>query len=104
MSQRFVIVSILLMTLISMNQMSLSPPVSANSGDCQGDIPVVRWNETVSRYALTPSSAPDWWYEWEAYDDEPETGSRGHDGMMTIERKFLLLKSNKDQQDLKSRG
>ena len=32
MSQRFVIASILLMTLISMNQMSLSPPVSANSG------------------------------------------------------------------------
>ena len=81
MNQRLVVISIVFMTMISINQMSLSPNASADSGDCQGDIPIVRWNETVSRYALTPSSAPDWWYDWEAYGDgEPKTSSRDHDG------------------------
>jgi len=38
------------------------PAVEAASG-CSGEIPSVRWNETVSRVALTPSTANYWFYD-----------------------------------------
>jgi hypothetical protein len=52
------------------------PAVEAAS-NCSGEIPSVRWNETVSRVAITPSSSNDWYYE----DWEGDNRRRGGDDM-----------------------
>ena len=63
------IVSIMMLALLPT---SFDPIKRAEAAtDCAGEIPSVRWNETISRVALTPSTS-DYWY----YDDYGDRDGR----------------------------
>ncbi len=67
MQAKLISIFILAMILPLMpSNLDIIPAVEAAS-NCSGDVPSVRWNETVSRVAVTPSTADNWWGD---LDDE----------------------------------
>ena len=77
MQAKLVSIFILAMLLPLMpSNLDVMPAVEAAS-NCGGDVPSVRWNETVSRVAITPSTADNWWGD---FDNRNGRKDRGNDG------------------------
>lgn len=77
MRAKLVSIFILAMLLpLAPSNLDMMPAVEAAS-NCGGDVPSVRWNETVSRVAITPSTADNWWGD---FDDRNGRKDRGNDG------------------------
>ena len=64
----------ILVMMLPLMPSNLDPILAVEAAsNCEGDVPSVRWNETVSRVAITPSIANNW---WNGFDDRGERDDR----------------------------